>query len=194
MTIRLSPPASGIRLGIPPQPAQVNAGGRFQIENVTPGEYQLMIPGLGPMPASGNFYVKEARFGSIDVRSDPLVISGTSSDELEIVLAQDGGQLTGSVVDDQRQPVPLSPVILIPVQSERHDLYRLVPADASGHFTLRSIQPGAYKVFAAAPEDMSPFADPAVRRQLEQMATTLNVGAGSNLTLDLKLMPSVPAR
>jgi hypothetical protein len=194
MTIRLSPAASGIRLGIPPQPAQVNAGGSFQIENVTSGEYQLMMPGLGPLPAPGNFYVKEARFGSVDVRSDPLLVSGTSSDALEIVLAQDGAQISGSVVDAQRQPVPLSSVVLIPVQSERHDLYRLVPADASGHFSLRSIPPGAYKVFAVAPEDMLSFLNPTVRHQLEQVAITLNVGANANLTLDLKLMPSQPPR
>jgi hypothetical protein len=194
ITIRLAPAASGIRLGIPPQPAQVNADGRFQIENATPGEYQLFMPGLGPSPAPENFYVKEARFGSIDVRSNPLVISGERSDELEIVLAQDSAQITGSVMDDQRQPVPLSPVVLIPIQTDRHDLYKLIPADASGHFTLRSIPPGAYKVFAVAPEDMLSFLNPAVRRQLEEAATPLTVGPHSNLTLDLKLMPLPPAR
>jgi hypothetical protein len=153
-----------------------------------------MVPGLGPTPAPGNFYVKEARFGSLDLHGDPLVISGTSPEELEIVLAQDGAQISGSVVDDQGQPVPLSSIVLIPVQAERHDLYRMAPADASGRFTLQSIPPGVYKVFTVAPEDMFSFFNPAMRRQLEPMATTVNVRASSNLTLDLKLMPSLAAR
>src|SRR5204863_9349886 len=106
----------------------------------------------------------------------------------------DGGQISGSVVDDQRRPAALSNVILIPVRSERRDLYRLISADGAGRFTMGSVPPGDYKVFAVAPEDLFSFLNPAVRGRLEQTGTALTVGPVSNLTIDLKLLPPLAPR
>src|SRR5262249_19911238 len=165
MSIRLATSPGVTRLGILPPPAQIDAAGRFQFENVTPGEYQLYAPDLGLLSAlgtfysEGRFYPKEARFGSLDVLSNPLVISGTNSGELEILLAQDRAQITGTVLDDQRQPVPLSPVVLfqsslsgmictgssplMPVATSRCDRFRpehirslRLPLRTCGHFSI----------------------------------------------------------
>ncbi|HYR87234.1 MAG TPA: carboxypeptidase-like regulatory domain-containing protein [Terriglobia bacterium] len=171
-----------VSLTAPPPPVRPNADGIFQIQNTFPGEYQLIV---GTPP---NVYLKEARWGSIDILSRPLEITGPVSNELQIVLGQNPGQIGGTVMDERQQTVPNAQVVLIPNRRERNDLYRPATTDASGHFTMRTIPPGDYKIFAWENIERNSFFDPDVLRQFEQKGKPVIVGESSNATVDVTVI------
>jgi hypothetical protein len=84
-----------------PRPMQPD--GAFSLDNVYFGEYRLRVN----YPQQ-DVYVKEARFNSVDVLNEPLLISGPTSDtrNLDIVLSSKAGQIDGTLVDEKSRPLP----------------------------------------------------------------------------------------
>lgn len=191
--VRVSLQSSGsVSPSPPPQPATVNADGTFVIQNVLPGEYQLTVPNLGPSPTGINagqqLYLKDARFGTIDVLTGTLSVAGPVSDQLQVVLAADASKLTGTVADSRQQPVPQSQIVLVPNRRERRDLYKTTRSDASGHFTLPLVPPGSYKIFAVDSQMMDSFYDPSVFAKLDSKGTPIDVGTSTPPNVDLRLI------
>jgi Carboxypeptidase regulatory-like domain len=186
LRISLQTGAPGMVAFRPPTPALVNPDGTFLFENVGPGEYQVNVPIFAPNNQLV-LYVKEAHLGGADVLGQPLVLSGPVSDQFDIVLGTTAVQITGTVTDDRQQPVSRAQVFFIPDRRDRRDLYRNATTNANGQFTIRTVPPGSYTVFAADPQDGSIF-DPAVISKLEQKGQRLTVTSSSNITLNLKLV------
>ena len=161
------------------------------MDGVVPGEYRVNVIGLQSVGQQSNVFLKEARFGSIDVLSQPLLISGPVSDQLEIVLGQNSGQISGTVLDERQQPLSTVQVVLVPDLRERRDLYKFAATDANGHFTLRPIPPGTYRLFASEDLEGNAIFDPDVMRRLEQNAKLVNVVESSNVTVELKVTPTI---
>jgi hypothetical protein len=135
-------------------------------------------------------YVKEARLGQVDVLSE-FSISGTVSGVLEILLSPNSGQIDGNIVDKDRQPIRGIQAVLIPDrQHDRRDLYRTAISDQNGHFLMRTVVPGDYKLFAW--EDIEPFAynDPEVLRKYEELGVSVKVSESSKLTVEAKMIPA----
>jgi hypothetical protein len=201
MNISLEPAGTGTMTGTiginfsSPIPAQVEANGSFRFENVTPGEYQLSLPGFpgrgfSPVNAKGqSLYVKEARLGSIDLLTDTLVVSGPVSADMQIVLSANTGQISGIVRDERQQPVSNIHVALLPDRRERHDLYRGGWTAADGSFSLRDLPAGTYRVFAIVPSGTTSLFDPAVMRKFEPLGQSVTVGESSHVTVELKVRP-----
>jgi hypothetical protein len=103
----------------------------------------------GPL-ADGGLYLKSARFGGSDILSGGLHIDGPTSIPLDIVVAEGAGTLSGSVLNDRKQPVSNAIVVLIPDPPlrGRSDLYQNTITDASGKFKMSGITPGQYKAFS----------------------------------------------
>ena len=190
-SITLGPALPGFVPAPPPPPARPNAEGAFQMDGVVPGEYRVNVIGLQSVGQQSNVFLKEARFGSIDVLSQPLLISGPVSDQLEIVLGQNSGQISGTVLDERQQPLSTVQVVLVPDLRERRDLYKFAATDANGHFTLRPIPPGTYRLFASEDLEGNAIFDPDVMRRLEQNAKLVNVVESSNVTVELKVTPTI---
>jgi hypothetical protein len=186
--VSLQPATLGVFLGGIPQAATVNPDGSFLIENVLPGEYRLAQPGFAPAVASGNTYLKQARLGATDLLTEPLVVSGPVSGELLIVMGTDGGTVTGTVTDAQGRQAPQTQIILIPSSLDRRDAYKLSMTDASGHFTLRGVAPGSYKVFAVDQQTMQTFFDPSVMQRLQSNGMPVTVGSTATVNADLKVI------
>ena len=112
--------------------------------SVSPGEYRIQMA-----PPSPEMYLKEATFDRTDVLNRPWEITNQTSGTLNIVFSNKGGQIEGSLVDAQSQPVRGSQVILIPDQDrDRPELYKTATTDQNGRFTLRGIAPGGYRAYA----------------------------------------------
>jgi hypothetical protein len=191
--VRVSLQSSGsVSPSPPPQPATVNADGTFVIQNVLPGEYQLAVPNLGPAVAGVNagqlLYLKDAKFGTIDLLSGTMSVAGPVSDQLQVVLGADASKLTGTVADSRQQPVPQSQIVLVPNLRDRRDLYKATRSDASGHFTLLVVPPGSYKIFAVDPQLMDSFYDPSVFAKLDSKGTPIDVGSSASSNVDLRLI------
>jgi hypothetical protein len=182
MRVNLSGIASGGQFI--PTPV-LSADGSFKIDNTQLGDYRVSV---GPLPPG--MYLKEARLGQMDVSAN-LSISVPVSETLSILLSPNAGQIDGSVVDKDRKPVRGIQAVLIPDrQRDRRDLYRTTTSDQNGHFTIRTVVPGDYKLFAW--EDLEPFAynDPDILRKYETMGATVKVSESSKLTVEAKIISS----
>jgi hypothetical protein len=171
--------------GAPP-PQRMNADGTFTIVNVMPGEYRI----LANTPR-GDMYIKDARLDSVDVLNQPWAISGQVSGTLSVVLANGAGQVDGNVVNDKSEPVRGIQAVLIPDRSrERVELYKIATTDQNGHFTMRGIQPGDYKIFAWESIEQYAYFDPDVLVQFEQKGKAVSIGDLSKVTAEVKLIPA----
>ena len=97
----------------------------------------------------------------------------------------------GTIIDKGQKPIPGVQAILIPDrQRDRRDVYRFATTDQNGHFTLRVIAPGDYKVFAW--EDLEPGAynDPDFLRKYEALATPVKVSDSATLSVAVKVLPA----
>jgi hypothetical protein len=150
------PPVPPPPPGSPPvrRPAngQVLNSGEFTLV-VAPGDFRMNVRGLPP-----NSYVKSIRMGGEDILGSGLHLTRAPENPLQIVIGTDSGTISGTVVDAASRPFTNATVVLVPDlpdQRKRGDLYRSVASDSSGNFTLKSIPPGSYKLFAwewAAPD------------------------------------------
>ncbi len=120
-----------------------------------------------------------------------MSILGPVSDDLELVLAKDAGRIEGTLVDKDHKPVSASTAILIPDgQRDRGELYKTSLVDQNGHFTMETIMPGNYKLFAW--EDSEPFAymDPDFLRKYEESGTPVRVSASETVAIEAKIIPA----
>ncbi|HZI50468.1 MAG TPA: carboxypeptidase regulatory-like domain-containing protein, partial [Terriglobia bacterium] len=128
-----------------PKPSVMQSNGVGLLENVQPGEYYVSVSGL-----PGDAYVARAGSNARDVLEGFLQVGYETQPIVDILLAFDGGQISGSVVDAGGKPAIGASVVLVPDTMRRHrpDLYRVVTSDNNGAFSIRGIPPGRYKVFA----------------------------------------------
>ena len=141
-----------------------------------------------------NLYVKEIRFGSGDVLTNSMIVTGPTSDKLDVVFGKNGGKITGTVRADSQQLISNAQVVLIPDQRDRHDLYKFVLTDANGQFTFPAVAPGSYKVFAWENVEQFSWFDPPVLARYEAQGVAARVTESSNVTLELKLIPAAGSR
>src|SRR6185369_13958808 len=140
-----------------------------------------------------DMYIKDARLDSTDILNQPWVVSGPVSGTLSIVLAKGAGQLEGNVVNDKSEPVRGIQAVLIPDRSrDRTELYRTATTDQNGHFAMRGIQPGDYKIFAWESIEQYSYYDPEVLVTFEQKGKTVTIGESAKPTVEVKLIPATP--
>jgi hypothetical protein len=184
--VSLRPALFGPAAGPPARPPQWNSDGTFKIDGILPGEYRVQACCIAGQQT--NTYVKEIRLGGSDVLAQPLLVSGPIREILEIVFAEGGGEIGGTVQGDfQRMPASV-PVVLIPDRRERHDLYKFVLSDAAGRFTFQTVPPGSYRVFAWREIERNSWFDADVLRSYEQYGTPAKLSDSGKITLDVKLI------
>jgi len=167
-------------------PRPLAPDGTFLLNNVAPGEYRLVVVCPGCQPS---FYVREARLNSVDVLHQPLLIPNTEPGALEIVLSLNAGQIDGTVLDDQSQPVPGIQTVLIPDRfRERFEAYKTAVTDSNGHFIIHGIEPGEYKIFAWDAIEEYAYFDPDFLRAFEQQGKPVSISESSKQTVDVKVI------
>ena len=174
-------PLEPMPFGSPQDP--IKADGSFTIENVRPGEYRINVT----IPQ--NTFIQSVRLGQADV-SSRLTLLGPVSESLEIVLSTKGGRIDGFIVDKDQKPMQGIQAVLIPDrQRERRDLYKFATSDQNGHFTMATISPGNYKLFAW--EDIEPgeYNDPDFLRKYDALGTPVQISESSKSTVEIKVLP-----
>jgi hypothetical protein len=155
--------------------------GTFRINDLWPGEYQVLTTGL---PAG--FYLKEVRLGELDLTNNPWRYNGTDAGTMSLVISPNTGTLDGVVSDAQGRPLAGARVVLIPERNRgRTDLFRPAVTDPNGHFSLAGVAPGDYKL--AAWESIEPFAffDPELLKQADDAAKPVRVMESSKQTINV---------
>jgi hypothetical protein len=170
------------------QSQAINGDGTFRVDNVVPGEYRVFVAPLPP-----DIYVKQARFNQNDVLNSPMRFSPSDSGTLEVLLSSRGGQIAGSVLDERQRGVPSILAVLIPDrQRDRIDLYKTSMSDANGLFSLRSVAPGDYHLFAWEALDSYAYFDPDVLKQFESKGTPVHIVESAKENIDVRVIPAEP--
>jgi protocatechuate 3,4-dioxygenase beta subunit len=208
----------GLLVGVRTPPASqffaaVGPDGRFQINNVIVGDYQIYVPPIIPAPAAQtnpnnpnlgvvtgrekipaleNAYVKAIRSGGVDLRSTLLRVEGTEPvPPLEIVIGLKAGSVDGRAVIGNR-PVGQATVVLLPqgpppYQSDR---YKSAITDESGRFQFKGIPPGDYRLIAWEDVDSGAWFNAQFLSSYERYAMPLKVEEGQSRTLEVSVIPT----
>lgn len=160
--------------------AEVEKDGSFEIQGVSDGSYALATYGL-----EQGWFVKSAHLGNEDVfQKGVQVEDGAAKDNLEIVVSNEGTQIEGTVTDSDQNQALAGVQLRVRVDPET-DFNRLrsrqAATDQNGHFVLKDIPPGKYKVSAKMPS--SDIGAPAIKS--DPVAITL--GEREHRALDIKL-------
>jgi len=195
MLIGSSPPTQGTS---PNQP--VDPSGSFSIPNVGTDDTRVyVLPMLStPVAPPPNIpdslqgvYVKSARLGGVDVLNTGFRFAGEPDKVLEIVLAKNAGSLDGRVEDERKQPVGGIFVTLIPnittARLYRTDMYKTTSTDSEGHFAVKGLPPGDYKIFALEGFEKDAWLDPDFFKPFEDRGTSIKIGEGKVSTLEAPL-------
>ena len=176
---------------------QVAADGTFRIDNVVPGLYQVGVclslqNSESCARSTPDFYVKYAQFDRSDVLNTLLHFDGSVPTPLDIVLSPRPAQIEGTMIDEKQLPANGITAVLIPDQNrDRSDLYQFSTSDQDGHFAIKGIAPGSYKIFAwEALEEPMGFFDPDLMRRFEPYGTPARVAEGDQLKIDITVIPA----
>jgi hypothetical protein len=166
--------------------ANANTDGSFLLFDVKQDAYDIDISGLPE-----GYYLKSARFGNIDAIEDGLRIGGEAPTlPLVLEVSSAGGQIDGIVQIANGKSACNATVVLIPDTNHRfvHRYYQETEIDRFGHFALRGIAPGSYKLFAFDDADEVGYRDPGSLQPYENQGQPAQIDEGDHRTLDLKLI------
>jgi hypothetical protein len=159
--------------------SSLDAGGELVYRRLLPTEYRLAISAL---PA--NFYVKEARYGNIDVLAETIRLTKPSPDRLNIVLAR-GAEVRGTVTDAAAG----QKVVLIPDgKPQRHDLYKTAVTNTSGQFVMAGVAPGSYKAFAWQTLEEFQYFDETFVARFQDRGTAVRVAGTTDAEIQVSLI------
>ena len=168
--------------GITQRPATPSPqDGSFNIPAVTSGHFRIMAPSL---PAG--IFVSDVMQGS-SVYDAGFDIMAEPPNPLQIILRSGAATVEGTAKNAGGRGMARAVVVLIPPEGRRQNrmLYHTATTDASGHFTIRSVAPGTYKVFAWENAPESAYYNPAFISKYEDRGQPITVAQNSSVRVDL---------
>ena len=155
-----------------------NNGNVFAVRNFTPGRYTVDIQ------PNGRWYVQSARSGNVDLLREELVIgAGRRPDPIEIVVRDDGANLSGSI-HAEGQAAPGS-VLVIPDQGGPSQI-RVVHAAPGGDFLVDRLAPGDYRLLGVDSLDGFEFRNPEVLGRYLSKATRISLQANQQANINVE--------
>ena len=150
------------------------AGG---IPNVAPGTYRLEIN------ANGEWWVKSAQCGGVDLLSDDLTLTEGEQPEPIVVILRDGaGMVTGTVTPAGDPGRVL--VLLVQPHGARNVIHVV---RMQGNFAFSGIPPGDYAILALDGGDGLEYADPEILNPYLSDAEHVTVRPHATVTVNLGL-------
>jgi carboxypeptidase family protein len=165
-------------------PPVLKPNGLITLSQVQPGTYRL---NLNPLP-SPDHYIKAITLGLTDALRDGLTLDRTPDMPVEVLVSANGGRIEGSVRDKDGKPSVSTQVILVPNERTQADRFRVSATDTNGHFTMRGISPGEYKLFAWDGLEAGAYRDPDVVRRYEELGVRAAILEGSNPNVELRVI------
>jgi hypothetical protein len=175
---------TGVPNGFVTPTSQPAPTGGFVLRNVPFGDYRITVGGL---PSGA--YLKSIRQGNRDVLRDGISILTAVNNPVEIILGKDSGELEGRVINRAREPEGNVPVVLVPSNRSRRDLYQKKSTDVNGRFKFDGVMPGQYKVFAWEDVITGAWQDAEFLRTYETRGVTVDVGTRSPATAEVEVIP-----
>lgn len=170
-------------MGMGMQGGEVKEDGTFTFTRVTKDRFDV-----NAFASSG--YLKSLKLDASDITDAGLDLSMADGRvELTVVYSTDDGQVEGTVQGDEADKTPKATVVAVP-EGERRRIdryYAMGTTDQTGHFTLRRLAPGEYRVFAFDAVEYGAYMDPDWLKPFESKGEKVTVKEGGKESLQLKL-------
>jgi protocatechuate 3,4-dioxygenase beta subunit len=157
--------------------ARVNQGNSFSLKDIGEGTYRVAVGG-----ESKDCYVKDVQYGGTSALEDGFTVGRGSPATLEITISSHGARVQGTVVDADGLPAVGVWVALVPDVGHRtqYRLYKTQTTDQYGHFDLRGISPGEYKLFSWEEAESDAWEDPEFLKPFEDKGEKITVQEGNS--------------
>ena len=165
--------------------AQVKADGTFVLQGVVPGIWDIDVQ---PIPDGG--YIKSMRLGRQDVLTEEMVISSDTKDQLNIVVSTYGGILEGDVKTESGESAGPVHVLAAPDGEFSNVLsfYSVANSDEKGHFKLKHLTPGRFKLYAFEVLDYCAWCDPDFLKLFVAQGKPVQITEGVNPSKEIRLI------
>jgi hypothetical protein len=138
--------------------------------------------------------VKSARLGEQDVLDTGFEFTAGVTGVLTFVLNPNSGQVEGSVTNAKEEPVVGVKVTLIPdAGHESPTRYKTTDTDQNGHFIIKGVAPGEYKLYAWEDIEAGAHQDPDFMKPHESDGQAVSIKEGAHENVQLKLIPAESA-
>jgi hypothetical protein len=160
--------------------APVREGASFLLAGVTMDRYQVAMSGLPE-----GLYLKSVTVGSRSWEKGAVELSA-GGQPMTLVLGNDAATVSGLVRDERGEPAPGAYVVLLDrAQRPRHS--HTTRADEKGVYRITGVEPGDYRLFAAAEFDSGGVDDAEYVKPWLSGAVAVKAGARERPALDVRL-------
>jgi hypothetical protein len=169
-----------------PIQAEVKLDGTFVVPNVIPGIWDIDV---SPVPPGG--YLKAMRLGDQDVLTEDMTIDPGTRDPLHIVVSTRGAVVAGTVTVPPGVARSARAVMLLAPYGKYAQVlsfYSRTNADDSGHFEIKGVTPGRYKLYAFEELDPSAYEDPGFLKPFEALSEAFDVAEGARIDRQTQLV------
>jgi hypothetical protein len=174
-------PDAGMDFAI--QVGDVKKDGTFVLKSHAPARYRLNV---WPMPAGA--YIRRVQVGDEEVKGGVIDFrTGVSAREITVTISLNGAQIEG-VVRNIDQPSANASVVLIPSDSTLRNHYEIATSDQNGHYVMRGVAPGKYKLYAFDQIENGAYLDPDFLQPYENHGEPIEIAESAHETRDLKLI------
>jgi protocatechuate 3,4-dioxygenase beta subunit len=186
LTVGLDPQDDLSSLGFAPDVSSVpvHTDGTFSFHEVPEGTYQIKV-----LPLPDGYYLKPV--GEGNAIETGVKVGRNHGAAVELTLSAGAGRITGTVQKDQQRSAGAT-IVLVPDAPRRGQprFYRQAVSDSGGRFTISSITPGDYKLFAWEEIERGMYLDPDFLQSYEDSGKAAHVDEGANLSVQLDLIPA----
>lgn len=161
---------------------RVTQGNSFTLKDIGEGTYHAEVAG-----ESKDCYIKDVQYGSSNALEDGFTVVRGAPATLEITISSHGARVQGTVSDADGLPAAGVWVVVVPDVKHRTQsrFYKTQTTDQYGHFDLRGIPPGEYKLFSWEEVELGAWEDPEFLKPFEEKGQGIALQVGDQKMLNL---------
>jgi hypothetical protein len=181
-TVRLVP-ADG---ELSPYTARSNADATCEWHDLAPERYRVNVTG-----SADGTYVKSIRFGNEDITKGILDLTGGLGGSIEIRIAANAADVSGTVHNDKGDTVGDVHVTLGHASAElaaQTLFFRQARTSQDGKFSIKNLPPGDYRILAWEEVDNGLVSDPEFRAHFDSASVLVKLAEGSHETSEVKML------
>jgi hypothetical protein len=162
--------------------SRVTSANTFVLKGVGDGTYMARVWGQGK-----DCYIKDVQYAGSSALESGFAVKGGAAGALEITISSHGARVQGTIADSDGLRAVGVRVVLVPEPSRRNQssLFKEQTTDQYGHFELRGIAPGDYKLFSWEEAESGAWEDPEFLKPFEEKGEKISLQENDQKTLNL---------